>query len=51
MAYAIMIKSTLVDMELSGKDQDEAKALFDQMYPNLFVEPQIAGDYQTGVVH
>ena len=38
MAYAVMIKSTLIGMELSENQKDEAKALFDQIYTKVLVD-------------
>jgi ribonuclease HII len=38
MAYAVMIKSTLIGMELSEAEKDEAKTLFDQMWPEVLVD-------------
>ena len=38
MAYAIIIKSTLTGMELSEVEKDQAKTLFDQMWPEVLVE-------------
>ncbi len=38
MAYAIMIKSTLIGMELSEVEKDQAKTLFDQMWPEVLVD-------------
>ena len=38
MAYAIMIKSTLIGMELSEVEKDQAKTLFDQIWPEVLVD-------------
>lgn len=50
MAYAVMIKSTLIGMELSEVEKDEAKALFDRMWPEVLVDRlAITGAVSTAV--
>jgi hypothetical protein len=42
MAYAVMIKSTLIGMELTEAEKDQAKALFDQIWPEVLVDRIVA---------
>jgi len=51
MAYAVMIKSTLIGMELSEIEKDEAKALFDRMWPEVFVDHLKAGNQYSKAIH
>ena len=51
MAYCIMIKSTLIGMGLTEEEWNEAKALFDRMYPQIFVDQQIASHHTSIVIH
>ena len=51
MAYAVMIKSTLIGMELSEEEKDQAKALFDRMYPQVLVDHLMAGNQISTAVH
>ena len=51
MAYAVMIKSTLIGMELSEEEKDQAKALFDRMYPQVLVDQLMAGNQISTAVH
>ena len=48
MAYAVMIKSTLIGMELSEAEEEEAKALFDHVWPKILIdEPLKASSLYT----
>lgn len=38
MAYAVMIKTTLVGMEISDIEKERAKALFDHIWPGVLVD-------------
>lgn len=38
MAYAVMIKSTLIGMELTGAEKDDAKAMLDRMWSEVLVD-------------
>ena len=51
MAYAVMIKSTLIGMELSETERDEAKALFDRIYPQVLVDQLMTGNQISTAVH
>ncbi len=51
MAYAVMIKSTLIGMELTKAERDEAKALFDRMYPQVLVDHLMVGNQISTAVH
>jgi hypothetical protein len=44
MAYAVMIKSTLIGMDLTEVEKDRAKELFDQIYSRVLVD-------QMGSIH
>ena len=51
MAYAVMIKSTLIGMELSEEEKDQAKALFDRIYPQVLVDQLMTGNQISTAVH
>ena len=51
MAFAVMIKSTLAGMELSDKEKDQAKALFDRMYPQVLVDRFVATSHVSSAIH
>lgn len=51
MAYAVMIKSTLIGMELTGAEKDQAKALFDQMWPEVLVDRLVATSPVSSAIH
>jgi hypothetical protein len=51
MAYCVMIKSTLIGMELTEEEKAQAKALFDQMYPQILVDQLIASHHTSSVIH
>jgi hypothetical protein len=42
MAYTIMIKSTLIGMELSESEKALAKAMLDQMWTQIFVDQAVS---------
>jgi hypothetical protein len=51
MAYAVMIKSTLIGMELSEVEKDEAKALFDRMWPKVLFDHLKTGNQYSKAIH
>lgn len=51
MAYAVMIKSTLIGMELSSEDKDQAKDLFDRIYQQVLVDQWITTNPISAAVH
>ena len=51
MAYAIMIKSTLIGMELSEAEKDQAKTLFDQMWPEVLVDQLVTTSLSSTSIH
>ena len=51
MAYAVMIKSTLIGMELSEEEKGQAKALFDRIYPQVLVDQLIASHHRSSAIH
>ncbi len=51
MAYAIMIKSTLIWMELSEVEKDQAKTLFDQMWPEVLVDQLVTTSLSSTSIH
>ena len=51
MAYAVMIKSTLIGMELSEIEKGEAKALFDRMWPEVLVDHLKMGNQYSKAIH
>lgn len=51
MAYAVMIKSTLIGMELTEVEKDQAKALFDQIWPEVLVDRLVATDLEGSSIH
>jgi hypothetical protein len=51
MAYAVMIKSTLIGMELTEVEKDEAKALFDQIWPEVLVDRLVATHLPSSSIH
>ena len=50
-AFAVMIKSTLAGMELSDKEKDQAKALFDRMYPQVLVGHLATTSHISTMIH
>ena len=50
-AYAVIIKSTLIGMELSEEEKKQAKALFDRVYPQVLVGHLITGNQISTAVH
>lgn len=38
MAFVVMFKSSLIGMNLTDAEKDQAKLLFDDMYPEVLVE-------------
>ena len=51
MAYAVMIKSTLIGMELTEMEKDQAKALFDQIWPDVLVDRLLATNLEGSSIH
>jgi hypothetical protein len=51
MAYAVMIKSTLIGMELTEVEKDQAKALFDHIWPEVLVDRLVATDLMSASIH
>lgn len=51
MAYAVMIKSTLIGMELSEAEKDQAKALFDRVYSQVFEDQTSVANKIGGAIH
>ena len=51
MAFAVTIKSTLAGMELSEKEKDQAKPLFDRMYPQVLVGHLVATSHISTAIH
>lgn len=51
MAYAVMIKSTLIGMELTEAEKDQAKALFDQIWPEVLVDRPVATNPISSAIH
>ena len=51
MAYAITIKSTLIGMELSEVEKDQAKALFDQIWPEVLVDQLVTTSLSSTSIH
>ena len=51
MAYAVMIKSTLIGMELTEMEKDQAKALFDQIWPEVLVDRLVATNLEGSSIH
>ena len=51
MAYCVIIKSTLIGMELSEVEQVDAKALFDRMYPQVLVDRFVATSHMSSAIH
>jgi len=51
MAYCVIIKSTLIGMELSEVEQVDAKALFDRMYPQVLVDRLVATSHVSSAIH
>lgn len=50
-AYIVLIKSTLIGMELSEVERVEAKALFDWVYPQVLVDYLVVADYSSAAIH
>jgi hypothetical protein len=51
MAYAVMIKSTLIGMELSEIEKEDAKALFDQLWSQVLVDQLVATNLASSSIH
>ena len=51
MAYAVMIKSTLIGMELSEEEKDQAKALFDRIWLQVLVDQLVTASHISVAVH
>lgn len=51
MAYAVMIKSTLIGMELTEAEKDQAKTLFDQIWPEVLVDRLVATHLPSSSIH
>lgn len=51
MAYAVMIKSTLIGMKLTEAEKDQAKALFDQIWPEVLVDRLVATSHISPAIH
>ena len=51
MAYCVIIKSTLIGMELSEVEQVDAKALFDRMNPQVLVDRLVATSHVSSAIH
>ena len=50
-AYAVIIKSTLIGMELSEEEKKQAKALFDRAYQQVLVDHLFTGNQISTAVH
>ena len=51
MAYAVIIKSTLIGMELSESEKSQAKALLDRMWDQVLVDRMISTAQGSSVIH
>ena len=51
MAYAVMIKSTLIGMELTEVEKDQAKVLFDQIWSEVLVDRLVATGPISSAMH
>lgn len=51
MAYAVMIKSTLIGMELTEAEKDQAKAFFDQIWSEVLVDELEAPQSHSRLFH
>ena len=51
MAYAVMIKSTLIGMELSEKEKNQAKELLDRMWDQVLVDRMISTTQGSSAIH
>jgi hypothetical protein len=51
MAYAVMIKSTLIGMELTGAEKDDAKAMLDRMWSEVLVDRMVASAPAGTAIH
>ena len=51
MAYAVMIKSTLIGMELSESEKSQAKALLDHMWDQVLVDGMISTTQGSSAIH
>lgn len=51
MAYAVMIKSTLIGMELTEVEKDQAKVLFDQIWSEVLVDRLVATGPISSAIH
>ena len=51
MAFAVVIKSTLIGTELSEEEKNQAKALFDRVYPQVLVGHLITGNQISTAIH
>lgn len=51
MAYAVMIKSTLIGMELSEIQKNQAKELLDQMWGQVLVDQMTPSTLSSSLIH
>ena len=51
MAYAVMIKSTLIGMELSESEKSQAKALLDRLWDQVLVDRMISTTQGSSAIH
>ena len=51
MAYCVMIKSTLIGMELTEEERGQAKALFDRMYPQVLADHLVVTGHGNAAIH
>ncbi|MDH6242131.1 hypothetical protein M2125_001951 [Polynucleobacter sphagniphilus] len=51
MAYAVMIKTTMINLELSEDQKNQAKAVFDQIWPEVIVDKLMAQSQLSCSIH
>ena len=51
MAYAVMIKSTLIGMELSEGEKSQAKVLLDRLWDQVLVDRMISTTQGSSAIH
>lgn len=51
MAYAVMIKITMINMGLSEEEKNHAKAIFDQIWPEVIVDKLMAQSQLSCSIH
>jgi hypothetical protein len=51
MTYTVMIKSTLIGMELSEKEKIQAKELLDRMWDQVLVDRMISTTQGSSAIH